>query len=292
MFVSALFRAKAREALRGHWLTALLIALVVNLPTLLVQGIATFTGNDLSVRLQDLLLEMTYSTGAVSSEEWLNRAWSIIQEPGIVTMLSLSALAWIVTPVLSLGMNHWALDRLRGQSGPVATVFSRLGIFFKGIVLRLLVSLKILLWMLPGVAMSFCSLIPLQNAVGKPQADQLDALQTGSMLIYGGLFLMLGLGLFAYLHYLLAELILADEPQERSLACVRRSKQLMAGRKGNMLSLLLSFLLWYILILLVGSLDVSLAGSVIILVLEMLGSLCLSVYMLLSKCAFYEALRK
>ena len=45
-FPSAYFRAKARAALKGHWQTALLIALVVNLPSLLAEGIAAYTGND------------------------------------------------------------------------------------------------------------------------------------------------------------------------------------------------------------------------------------------------------
>ena len=39
-FPSAYFRAKARAALKGHWQTALLIALVVNLPSLLMQAIS------------------------------------------------------------------------------------------------------------------------------------------------------------------------------------------------------------------------------------------------------------
>ena len=43
---SALFRAKAREMLRGRWQTALLIALAVNLPGLLVQAVSAFSGVD------------------------------------------------------------------------------------------------------------------------------------------------------------------------------------------------------------------------------------------------------
>ena len=53
-YPSAFFRLRARRALKGRWQTALLIALVVNLPTLLIQGISAFTGNDLRERLESV----------------------------------------------------------------------------------------------------------------------------------------------------------------------------------------------------------------------------------------------
>ena len=53
LYPSVVFRMKARAALKGHWQTALLVALIVNLPTLLMQGFSAYTGNDLITRLQD-----------------------------------------------------------------------------------------------------------------------------------------------------------------------------------------------------------------------------------------------
>ena len=55
---------------------------------------------------------------------------------------------------------------------------------------------------------------------------------------------------------------------------------------------MLSFVLWYFLIMILSSVIGDIAGSVAALVAEMLGSLFLSVYMLASKGVFYEALRK
>ena len=55
-YPSGLFRLKARSVLKGHWQTALLIALIVNLPTLLMQGLSTITGNDTFDRLQALII--------------------------------------------------------------------------------------------------------------------------------------------------------------------------------------------------------------------------------------------
>ena len=127
MIYSAAIKAKAREILRGHWQTALLIALIVNLPSLLVQGISSFTNSDLALRLQQLLLDASVSTAAYGALPDSVRA--LLSETGILAMSGLGILAWLVTPVLSLGMNHWTLDRIRGAEEPVSTVFSRLRIF-------------------------------------------------------------------------------------------------------------------------------------------------------------------
>ena len=110
-------------------------------------------------------------------------------------------------------------------------------------------------------------------------------------LVSAGMIAMAVLGVMGYLYYAMAEFILADEPEERILSCARRSKMLMKGRRSVLMSLWLSFLLWYLLILMVSSMVAGIAGAVIALVLQMLGSLFLSVYMLASEGVFYEALR-
>ena len=100
------------------------------------------------------------------------------------------------------------------------------------------------------------------------------------------------LGVMGYLFYAMADLILADEPEERVLSCLRRSKAMMKGRRSVLMSLLLSFLLWYLLVILISSFIEGIGGSVVALMVQMLGSLFISVYMLASEGAFYEALRK
>ena len=40
---SGYYRKKALAALKGHWQPALLVALIVNMPTLLMQGVSAFT---------------------------------------------------------------------------------------------------------------------------------------------------------------------------------------------------------------------------------------------------------
>ena len=57
MFIpSGYYRKKALAALKGHWQPALLVALIVNLPTMLMQGFSMFTGNDLMDRLSAFIV--------------------------------------------------------------------------------------------------------------------------------------------------------------------------------------------------------------------------------------------
>ena len=289
MFYSAALKAKARAVLQQHWQTALLIALIVNLPTLLVQGISAFTNNDVMYRLESLVIDASRSTEAMNALP--DAVVTMLTETGILVMLALGLLAWLVTPALSLGMNHWTLDRIRGAEEPVSTVFSRLNIFLKGVGLRLLILLKVLLWMLPGIAVMVLAMVLLFRADITSQEAMLSAANTSVMLIWAGMIAMLVLGVMGYLHYALADLILADEPEEKVISCARRSKDLMTGRRGQLLTLLLSFILWYFLIMFAASFIAGIAGDVIGLLLQMLGSLFLSVYMLAAEGVFYEALR-
>ena len=290
MFFSAAFKAKARAALKQHWQTGLLIAMIVNLPTLLMQGIAAFTNNDVIVRLEDLFLRASGNSAAMNALPEAVRA--MLSEPGIILMTSLSLLAWLITPVLEVGMNHWTLERLRGQELPVSAVFSRLRIFLKSIGLRLLIVLKVLLWMLPGIAVLLLSMIPLFRADPGSTEAVYSAVNVSIPLVYLSMIAITVLGVMGYLFYAMADLILADEPEERVLSCLRRSKALMKGRRSVLMSLLLSFLLWYLLVILVSSFFEGIGGSIFALMMQMLGSLFISVYMLASEGAFYEALRK
>ena len=105
MFFSAAFKAKARAALQQHWQTALLIALIVNLPSLLVQGISAFTNNDVMARLENMALQASGSAAAMNALP--DAVLGMLSETGIITMMVLSAVAWLITPVLSVGMSHW-----------------------------------------------------------------------------------------------------------------------------------------------------------------------------------------
>ena len=163
MFFSNYFwKRQTREALKGHWLTAMLIALIVNLPSLLVQGIASITGNDLLTRVQDAMYSALSVSGTGSASVDMDRMIAGLQEiqesTGIWVMQGLNIVAWLLTPCLTLGMVAWLLGRLRKQEDAgVTAVFSRMNLFFKGIGLRLYAAWRIflfmLLWTLPVLLM-------------------------------------------------------------------------------------------------------------------------------------------
>ena len=288
MLFSAVFRAKARAALKQHWQTALLIALVVSLPSLLVQGLAAYTHTDLMTRVEDLVLDVYVHPEAANS--FTDSLRALLSESGVLLMSALAVLAWLVTPALSIGMGHWILERLRGQELPVSAVFSRLRIFHKSIGLRLFIVFKVFLWMLPGIAVTAASVIPVLTA-DRTYDSLVSAANTSTSIIYAGTILMFVLAVMGYLYYAMADFILADEPGERILSCARRSKVMMKGFRGRLFSLVLSFILWYLVIVLAASFIAGIAGSVMALVAEMLGGLFLSVYVTASEGAFYEALR-
>ena len=255
-YPSAIFRMKARAALKGHWQTALLVALIVNLPTLLMQGFSAYTGNDLITRLQAVMV--------AASRDGL-----------------MEVLAWLVTPCLTLGMYKWLMDRLRGQEDPVGTVLCRMKLFLKAIGLQLLIILKILLWMLPGIAAATALMIPVYQS-GTLQG-RLAALQNSYNMTLPVTLLIVVPGAIAALRYAMSEYIMADEPGEKILSCIRRSKQLMKDKKKDLFFLLFSFLLWYLLEMLIASM----LNGVLSTVFQMLAGLALSVYAGCSVAAFY-----
>ena len=289
MMYSALIKAKARAVLSKHWQTALLIALIVNLPSLLVQGIASFTNSDLLVKMEKLMLNAMESTAAMNA--LTENMLAVLSDTKVLAVTGLGVLAWMITPVLSLGMNHWTLDRIRGAEEPVTVVFSRLGIFFKSIGLRLLIALKVFLWMLPGIAVVLLAMLPVHLA-DQTSADSLySALRISIMIMYAGLGVMLVLAVRAYLLYAMADFILADEPGERVVTCVRRSREMMNGRRGMLFALVLGIYLWNLVISLVSTFVADVAGNIAALMLQMFGGLVVSVYLVTSEGVFYDALR-
>ncbi len=289
-FPSAIWKLKAREALKNNWLTALLILLTVNLPSLLVQGIASFTGNDLLLRMQDAIYASMTSAGVPDAQALTEALRAMEDSAGIWLMQGLNVLAWLITPCLALGMYHWMLQRLAGQNAGYSTVFSRMRLFLKSIGLRLYVALRIFLYMLPGVALSVLSLLPVWTANAGSQIELMTSLNTAMTLMTLSSIVMLALGIFAALTYSPAEILMAGRPETRILDAARQSKALMKGNRGQLFSLYVSFILWYLLEIFLANLAMSMFGTVAGLMVQMLCSLALSAYMHTSVCAFCRAL--
>ena len=170
---------------------------------------------------------------------------------------------------------------VRGLEDPVSTVLCRMNQFFRAIGLQLLIILKVLLWMLPGIAVSVYLLLPVYQS--GDVTVQLAALQRSYNMTLPVLLLIAVPGVMAALRYSLSEYIMADEPQTRILTCIRHSKELMKDQKKNLFFLLTSFLLWYLLELLIASF----LSGILSLVFQMFAGLALNVYMACSVAAFY-----
>ena len=279
-YPSAYYRRKALAALKGRWQTALLIVLIVNLPTLLMQGFSAFTGNDPVSRLESVIITASRD-GILTQQVLLDEINALLGSTGFWTVRGLELLAWLVTPCLSLGMYAWLMDRLRGWDGPVSTVFCRMKLFLKAIGLQLLIILKVLLWMLPGIAAATAVMIPVFRA-GNVEA-QLAAMQSTYSMMLPLTLLMVVPAVIAALRYALSEFIMADKPESKILFCIRRSKELMKDQKKYLFFLLVSFLLWYLLEMMIASM----LTGVLSLLFQMLAGLALNLYMAGSVAAFY-----
>ena len=284
-YPSGFFKAKAREALKGYWQTALLIALIVNLPSLLAQGISVFTGNDPMDRLQAIMITASRD-GTLTQSLLIRESTAYLNSSGFRMTVGLNLAAFLITPCLGLGMYKWLMDRLRRMPDTEAVrgAFCRARLFFKAIGLQLLIILKVLLWMLPGIALLIGLMIPLYQA-DTPDAMN-SAMQTMNALTLPVILAMAVPGAIAALRYAMAEFILADEPEMKITECIRRSKEQMRELKRMLFTLLISFLLWYLLQLLVASF-LSGMSSIVALLFQMLTGLALSVYMSASEAAFY-----
>ena len=281
MFIpSGYYRRKALAALKGHWQPALLVALIVNLPTLLMQGVSAFTNNDLLSRMESFIVASSRD-GRLSPETLMGELNTILSSTFFWSIRGLEIVAMLITPCLALGMYKWLTDLIRGQEQPVGTVFSRMRYFFRAIGLQLMIILKVILWMLPGIAVSVLLLLPAFRA-GTADA-RMAALEQAERYYLLPLLLTVIPGVMAALRYALSEYIMAEKPETRIMACIRRSKDLMKDQKRNLFLLMVSFILWYLLEMLVSSFLPGLVG----LVFQMLAGLALNVYMAASVAVFY-----
>ena len=290
--VSAFCKLKARRALKGRWLTALLIALSVNLPVLLAQAIASATGNSLQDMLANLTIRlesMANTANMAAMQETLDAGLQeLMAARGAWVMQGVQLLAALMTPFLTLGMIHWLQSLLRGEpAGDVAAVFSRARLFGKAIALRLYVGLRVFLWMLPGLALNLLSLLPVRLADPQSRMAVLSAANTSVRIMSLAAVAAVVLGIMALLKYALGDQILADHPEKGPIQAAKESKAMMRGKRGMLASLYLGFLLWYFLEMMAMNLAGALFGSVIGTMVGMLCALALDVYLRASVTAFY-----
>jgi uncharacterized membrane protein len=115
-----------------------------------------------------------------------------------------------VSGIIGAGFTLFLLNTIRNRQPCFGNLLDAFGFWWKVIVLNLLQSLLVGLW-------SLLLIVP---------------------------------GVIAYYRYSQAIYILLDDPTKSPLQCLRESKELMRGHKGELFALDLSFLGWYLLRLL------------------------------------------
>lgn len=279
------FRRRAREAMKPVMHVFILVTLIAMLPSLIGNTLTILTDSDPSAAVMELYTEEraaamlgqdTAAADAAMAEisgglaRFLQEKWPFMALTSVITML--------FGPVLGLGFHHACLRVIRRQEISVGTVLERLPLFFKAIGLELMVALRVLLWMLPGLLLSMAAVavIFLEPTVG-------------ALLLVAAMVVYIVLMIRAVFRYHLAPYILADEPETGICAAIRRSAQVMKGRKMELFGLQLSFIGWRLLLSLGQTLLMGVLGSVLGMALGMFASLFLQMYMYLAEASFYQA---
>lgn len=291
------FRRRARAAMKPVMSVLLVVALIATLPSLLGSVVNMITGAETSTLLtsfSDRSMQLMEKYGLVQSgqvvedvvvdeaaleadtlallEGMIEDTDAFLKEKGPI-MAATALAALVFSPVLTLGLINALLHALRKQEFTFSIALSRLGCFFRVIGLQLLVTLKTILWMIPGLAVMVVSLyVPAEWFV--------------TLLIVGLAGSMIA-GVMATYRYAMSPYVMADAPETSILGCFRRSKEIMHRRKGELFFLELSFIGWSLLLSYVQSMLYSF-GAVIGLTLGMFASLFLTVYTNCAKAAFYQ----
>lgn len=231
------FKMKAKAALKGNWQTAMLVAFFSGIFTMALQ---VYQG-----RFMQLSQQQINGLMMVSSFEQLWPLFGITKEI-LWGFLGLALLAVLVSPALSLGSNHYFVQRLRGEELGFGGLFSRFCIFFKALWLNLLMTIKTLLWglVILGPFFALVWFVP-QTAVFLLKHTYLISVISLVAVIPP---------LLAVLRYAMAPYIMADKPDTGAWQAIEQSKKMMKTQKSNYLMLNISFVGWVLLSMLVNAL--------------------------------------
>ena len=233
-------KARAREAIRIDPPTLLMLTFLASLPGLINTTVTTvLQGSGLMSQVYSVLLNA--GTDETTEQLWtrvISTASSYFQSSGGRIASAVQVVVWLITPMLSLGLLAGLLKLLRNEPVSASDVLSRGGCFFKAIGLQLLIIVKLLLWMVPGLALSLVSI---------PVLLWTNSWSLYLLIFMAGVVMMMVLGIRAGLHYVLAEPLLADRPDTGILTAVRESVGCMRTRKMAYATLYISFIGWILL---------------------------------------------
>ena len=278
------FRRRARAAMLPVMSILVVVMLISMLPSLVSNIVTAVTESDPNAMLADLYTEenlmamLSEDPAVVESvtDQMMAKMSAFFAEKW--PFMALSALVTLLLgPVLGLGFFHTLLKALRREEISYSTVLARLPLFFKAIGLDVLVGLRVFLWMLPGWGVSLLGAVIMVYAPN-----------FGVLVMIAALVLMFVGMIRAMYRYRLASYVLADAPETGINAAIRRSKEIMKGRKMELFSLEVSFVGWYLAVSLAQMLTLLLLGSVLGMALGMFASFLLQMYVYMATAAFYQ----
>lgn len=293
------FRRRARVAMKPVMSVLILVALIASLPSLLSSTVTLMTEatpNEVLTNTLNRTLQVMEKYGLQSTqtaeELMIDEATLLALEADLLAvtdgymqdlktflrqkgpiMAAMMLMTLVAGPVLTLGMINAMLHALRKKEFTVFIALSRMNCFFRVLGMQLLVTLKTLLWMLPGMALMIAGMFVPADLVG--------------IVMLGGLVGSVVPGIMASYRYAMSVYVMADAPETPVLDCIRRSKEIMHHRKGELFCLELSFIGWSLLLSYVQAI-LNGFGPVIGLALGMFASLFLTVYTNCAKTAFYQ----
>lgn len=279
MVPNFIFKQKARQALKNNWQIALMVALIASVPSLVSQVVAIMTQSSYAQTMNNLL-------ATIQSSQTIGDVAAMLEEAGITAegympTGILGLITAIVSPFLTLGLLNYTFKLLRGEEDAlIGTVFSRRNCFFKAIGLNIMIFLRTLLWMVPGLGLEIVGMALVFSL-------QESMMTIGMLIINLGMIVMMVLGIRAAIHYAMATRVMAETPSLGVNACIRRSVEIMSHRKMLLFSLEISFILYHLGITLVESLLLSMVGNVLASTVSMVLSFMVNVYMQMSVSAFY-----
>jgi uncharacterized membrane protein len=158
----------------------------------------------------------------------------------------IAILQFLFAPALNIGLNTYFIMMHKSENPPLSLLFSRLHIWVRCLCLMLLMGVFIFLW-------SLLLVVP---------------------------------GIVAAYSYSMAPYLMAENPDIGAFEAIRRSKEMMAGNKGRLFCLHLSFIGWALLSAVVVGILNSILGFVGT-ALGLVVSIALWVYVNSSVTAFY-----
>lgn len=278
------FRRRARAAMLPVMSILVVVMLIAMLPSLVSNVITAVTESDPGAMLTDLYTEenltamLSEDPAVVESvtDQMMTKMSAFFAEKW--PFMALSALVpLLVGPVLGLGFFHTLLKALRREEIAYSTVLARLPLFLKAIGLDVMVALRVFLWMLPGWGASLLGAVIMVYAPN-----------FGVLVMVAALVLMFAGMIRAMYRYRLASYVMADAPETGINAAIRRSKEIMKGRKMELFSLEVSFVGWYLAVNLAQMLMLMMLGPVLGMALGMFASFLLQMYVYMATAAFYQ----